>query len=150
MPSEDDGFGWPGRSNRRPRGARSSARLRLLAQVVEAARSLYVTAADRTVAKARREKRWADVARTRRAQAAAVYAAAGLPVPPPDDAVDLHRDAMVALLKSFASPSAGAELVSAGCCKACRADDGKVFKDLPGADHEAAPARGLLAWDLCV
>ena len=113
-------------------GAPAARRLKLAtapgsAQVVAASRSLYMSAAERAVTRARREKRWADVARIRRAQAAAVYAASGSPVPPPDDAVELHREAMVALLKSFGAPGSGAELVSAGCCKACRADDGKVF-----------------------
>jgi hypothetical protein len=98
------------------------------AHVVEASRALYTSAAERAVIKARREKRWADVARIRRAQAAAIYAASGSPVPPPDDAVELHREAMVALLRSFGTQGTGAELVSAGCCKACRADDGKVFR----------------------
>lgn len=97
-------------------------------QVVEASRALYLSAAERAVSKARREKRWAEVARIRRAQAAAVHAAAGSPVPPRDDAVELHREAMVALLRSFGTQGTGAELVSAGCCKACRADDGKVFR----------------------
>jgi hypothetical protein len=96
--------------------------------VVEAARRLYTSAADRAVVKARREKRWADVARIRREQAAAVFAAAGSPVPPPDEAVALHRDGMLALLRSFAGSGADAELVSAGCCRACRLDDGKVFR----------------------
>jgi hypothetical protein len=136
--------------------APSARRLKLAkapasAQVVAASRSLYLTAADRAVSKARREKRWADVARIRRAQAAAIYAASGSPVPPPDDAVELHREAMVALLKSFAAPGSGAELVSAGCCKVCRADDGKVFKITQELQERRLPhagcTRGICACD---
>lgn len=95
---------------------------------VEAARSLYVAAADRAASRARIDKRWIDLARIRRSQAAAEYAAVGAPVPPPEDIAALHREGMLALLRSFAAQGADAELVGAACCRACRADDGKVFK----------------------
>jgi hypothetical protein len=98
------------------------------AKVVEEARRMYLAAAERAVTKARREKRWAEVARIRREQAAAIFAAAGSPVPPPEDAAALHREGMLAQLRSFAAQGSDAELVSAGCCKACRVDDGKVFR----------------------
>jgi hypothetical protein len=121
------------------------------AQVVAASRSLYMSAAERAVSKARREKRWADLARIRRAQAAAVYAASGSPVPPPDDAVELHREAMVALLRSFGTKGTGAELVGAGCCKACRPDDGKVFTITQELTERRLPhagcTRGICACD---
>ena len=96
--------------------------------VVEASRRLYTTAAERAVARAKREKRWVDVARIRRDQAAAVFAAAGSPVPPPENAVEMHRDGKLALLRSFAAHGSDAELVSAGCCRACRVGDGKAFR----------------------
>ena len=120
-------------------------------RVVEASRTLYLGAAERAVIKARREKRWADVARIRRAQAAALYAASGSPVPPAADAVELHREAMVALLRSFGTKGTGAELVGAGCCKACRADDGKVFRITDELTERRLPhpgcTRGICACD---
>ncbi len=114
--------GVPSASRAKVEGAVPSARS------VDAARTLYVNAAERAAARARREKRWIDLARVRRAQAAAEYAAAGSPVPPPDDVVTLQREGMLALLRSFAAQGSDAELVSAGCCRICRADDGKVFR----------------------
>jgi hypothetical protein len=95
---------------------------------VDAARDLYLAAADAAVRAARSDKRLIDVSRIRRAQAAALFAAAGSPVPPPEDIAALHREAMLSLLRSLASQGTGAELVSAGCCAACRSDDGRVFK----------------------
>ena len=80
-----------------------------------------------------------------------MYAAAGSPIPPPDDAVELHREGMVALLRSFAAPGSGAELVGAGCCKVCRVDDGKVFKITEELTARRLPhagcTRGICACD---
>jgi hypothetical protein len=97
------------------------------AAAVEAARDAYLAAADQAVRRARRDRRWADVGRIRRAEAAAVFVAAGSPVPPPDDIVQLHREGMVAVLRELAVHTREAELVGARCCKTCRSDDGKVF-----------------------
>ena len=73
------------------------------AAVVEASRVLYMSAAERAVREARRGKRWADVGRIRRAQAAAVYLDAGSPVPPPDDVVAMHREGMAGVLRAHAA-----------------------------------------------
>lgn len=100
----------------------------LSASVVEASRTLYLEAAERAVRAARREKRWEVVSKVRREQAASLYAEAGGRVPPPDDVAALHREGMLAELRSLAETSRTAELVSAGCCAACRADDGKAFR----------------------
>jgi hypothetical protein len=121
------------------------------AEVVAAARRLYTTAADRAVVAARREKRWVDAAQIRRAQAAAIYAAGGSPVPPPDDVIALHQEGMAALLRSFAAQGSDAELVSAGCCPACRSDDGKVCRisqelRAPRLPHAGCP-RGICGCD---
>ena len=121
-------------------------------RTVEATRELYTKAAEKAVRTARREKRWADVARIRRAGAAASYAVAGAPVPPPDEIAALHREGMQAVLRSFqAQGTPAAELVSATCCKACRADDGKVFRIAdelrePRLPHEGCP-KGLCGCD---
>ena len=100
----------------------------LSADVVEAARALYIAHAESAARTARRAKRWTDVARIRRQEASATFRAAGSPVPPPDDLVALHREGMFAELRALTPVYAYAELVSAGCCRPCRADDGKVFK----------------------
>ena len=114
-------------------GVPAPARARISAQAptersVESARRLYMDAADRTVREARHEGRWTDVAHLRRAEAAAWFAALGSPIPPPEDVVALHREGMAAVLHSFAGQGTDVELVSAGCCPACRRDDGKAFK----------------------
>ena len=100
----------------------------LSGEVVEASRSLYLSNVENAIRTARRAKRWPEVARLRRQQAATLYAEAGSPVPPPDDIVELQRDGMLAELRKLQVDYASVELVSAGCCRACRADDGKVFK----------------------
>lgn len=109
-----------------PRARLASAPLS--AASVDAARTLYLRAADRAARAARRERRWADLARIRRDQAAALHVAAGAPVPPADDVVALHREGMDATLRSVAEGGADAELVSTGCCRACAADDGVVVR----------------------
>jgi hypothetical protein len=76
---------------------------------------------------ARADKRWKVVSRIRRAQALNLYEEAGRPVPPPDDVLDLHREALLAELRALQTTSKVAELASAGCCAACREDDGHSF-----------------------
>ena len=100
----------------------------LTAAVVQSTRTLYLNGADLAVRAARNEKRWQDVARIRREQAAALWAEAGGKVPPPTEVVDLHEEGMLAELRSMTRSSRDAELVSARCCKTCRADDGKAFR----------------------
>lgn len=98
------------------------------ADVVEAARVLYVSNAESAARAARTAKRWTEVARIRRQEASVLFRAAGSPVPPPEDLVALHREGMFAELRALTPLYADAELVSAGCCRPCRVDDGKVFK----------------------
>ncbi len=100
----------------------------LSADVVKSARALYLTTAERAAKAARREKRWGDVGRILREQAGALYEEVGSPVPPPDEIAGIHRDGMVAVLRSLQTFARDVELVSAGCCPACRADDGKAFQ----------------------
>lgn len=97
-------------------------------EVVDAARTLYIASAESAARTARKAKRWIEVARIRRQEAGARFRAAGSPVPPPEDLVDLHREGMLAELRALTPVYTDAELVSAGCCRPCRADDGKVFK----------------------
>lgn len=123
----------------------------LSAAVVRAARNLYLVAVEREVSAARREKRWEDVARMRRRQAAALFDEAGGVVPPSDEVVALHRDGMAATLRELATVSREAELVGAGCCRACRTDDERVFRivdelRVPRLPHADCP-RGLCACD---
>ncbi|MEI7745127.1 MAG: hypothetical protein WCK58_15430, partial [Chloroflexota bacterium] len=100
----------------------------ITAQVVEQSRVLYLLAADREIKAARHEKRWVDLATIREHQAAALWAAAGSPMPPPDDIVALSREGKAAVLRFLASQSPRVELVSSGCCRACAVDDGRTFK----------------------
>ncbi len=121
------------------------------AAVVEASRDLYVAAAERTVKAARRDRRWVVVAEVRRAEAAALHRDAGSPVPPSETLVALHREGTAAVLRSLVAMGPEAELVSAGCCPACRADDGLVVKIAaelrdPRLPHAGCP-KGLCACD---
>ena len=75
------------------------------AEVVEASKALYLSAVDNAVRAARRVKHWTEVARLRREQAAALFAEAGSPVPPPDDIVALHQEAAAAQLRALARPA---------------------------------------------
>lgn len=135
------------------RAARLSA-AEVSEQVVEGCRTLYMSAVERAFRAARRERRWEDAARIRRTQALALHRAAGSPMPPPEEAVRLHRDGTGAELRGIAEIAREAELVSASCCDACRADDGRIFRiaaelRLPRLPHEGCP-RGLCRcrWDL--
>ena len=119
------------------------------AEVVAASKALYLAAADSAVKEARRTKHWTDVGNLRREQAAALFAEAGHRVPPPDDIVALHREGAAAQLRAHAATGTYAELIGAGCCKACRKDDGRAFKiaeelRTPRLPHEGCP-RGLCA-----
>ena len=116
----------------------------LTAAAVDASRSLYLSGVELAVRSARNEKRWQDVARMRREQAAALWTEAGSKVPPPAEVVDLHEEGMLAELRSMTRSSRDAELVSAGCCKTCRADDGKAFRiaaelKVPRLPHAGCP-----------
>lgn len=123
-------------------------------QVVEACRTLYLGAVERSFRTARRERRWEDASHIRRAQALALHRAAGSPMPPPEGVVGLHRDGTAAELRGIAEIAREAELIGAACCDACRADDGRIFRvtaelRTPRLPHEGCP-RGLCRcrWDL--
>jgi hypothetical protein len=119
----------------------------LSSSVVEDSRAFYLSSAERAVRAARTAKRWPEVARIRRQQAAELYAEAGAPVPPPRDVISAHREGTLAELRGLSSVSDTAELVSAGCCRVCRADDQKTFRiaselRTPRLPHEGC-AKGL-------
>ena len=95
--------------------------------VVAASKELYLATAEREVRVARRDKRWDEVARIRRAQAATLYRASGSAIPPPDEIVALHRAWSEASLRSFVAIGARVELVAAGCCAICTRDNGRAF-----------------------
>jgi len=114
-------------------GADPSGRARLAAAPISAevaadSRAMYMASAEVSVRAARSEKRWKVVSRIRRAQATNLYEEAGRPLPPPDDILALHRDALLAELRGHLTTSKVAELASSGCCAACRKDDGQSFK----------------------
>jgi hypothetical protein len=94
---------------------------------VEDARALYLAAADDAARTSRVAKRWPNVSRIRRQQATALFNAAGKPVPVPNAIAGVRREAMIAELRALAVHYKGAELISSGCCRICRADDGHVF-----------------------
>jgi hypothetical protein len=95
--------------------------------VVVASKDLYLTAAERAVRAARRDKHWKEVARIRRQQAAALYRASGSAIPPPDEIVALHRAWSAAALRSLVAFGGHVELVAAGCCATCKRDNGRAF-----------------------
>ena len=96
--------------------------------IVSASKSLYLTAAERAVRTARRDKRWVEVARVRHDQAAALYRAEGSPIPPPDEIVALHREWSMAALRADARFGVQVELVAGGCCPTCGHDNGRAFR----------------------
>lgn len=123
----------------------------LSAEVVRSARALYVSAAEREVRSARHDRRWEDVARLRRRQAAAMYDEEGGLPPPSDEVLALHRDGVAATLRELATISKDAELVGAACCAHCRADNEQIFRiaeelRTPRLPHEGCP-RGLCSCD---
>ena len=123
----------------------------LTAAAVESSRTLYLVAAERAVRAARRDKRWDEVAQIRRRQAAALFMEAGGNPPPADEIVALHREGVAATLRALAAVSRDAELVGASCCRACRADDERIFRiadelRTPRLPHASCP-RGLCTCD---
>ena len=95
--------------------------------VAVASKDLYLTTAERAVRTARRDKRWKEVARIRRQQAAALYRASGSAIPPPDEVVTLHRESSAAALRSLVAFGGQVELVAADCCATCKRDNGRAF-----------------------
>jgi hypothetical protein len=135
-------------------GAPEDRRRRIVARTVSAesvvdARALYQAAAAKARHAAARAGNLDVVARIGREEAAALYHAAGSPVPVPEDIAAVHAAAMVALLKSLKATGTHAEIVGGSCCPACRSDDGRAFaiKDevrTPRLPHDGCP-RGLCA-----
>jgi hypothetical protein len=122
--------------------------------VVASARALYVATVERAFRAAKRDHEWEEASRIRREHATALYRLARSPLPPPSDLVALFREGVVAELRGIAEISRDAQMVSAGCCDACRADDRQIFRiatelRAPRLPHEACP-RGLCRcrWDL--
>ena len=123
----------------------------LSAAAVKSSRTLYLVAAEHAVRVARRDKRWDEVARIRRRQAAALFDEAGGSLPVADEIVTLYREGMAATLRALAAASREAELVGASCCPACRADNERIFRIVgelrtPRLPHAGCP-RGLCACD---
>jgi hypothetical protein len=137
-------------------GAPADRRNRLAAaplseSVVQSARTLYLSTADRAVRAARRDKAWEDVTRIRRRQAAALFEEEGSVPPPGDEVVALYREALTATLRGLSAIAREAELVGAACCPACRADNERIFKiadelRTPRLPHPGCP-KGLCACD---
>ena len=118
---------------------------------VRSSRDLYLDAAESAVQAARRAKRWDEVARIRRRQAAALFEEAGSSTPPADEIVALYRESVAATLRALATVSREAELVGASCCAACRMDNERIFRiadelRTPRLPHAGCP-RGLCACD---
>jgi hypothetical protein len=123
----------------------------LSAATVQAARSLYLGAADRGAREARQEKRWEDVARIRQRQVAALFDEAGGRPPVPAEILDLYRDGINATLRGLSALASDVELVGASCCADCRADNERIFRiadelRVPRLPHPDCP-RGLCACD---
>jgi ketosteroid isomerase-like protein len=122
--------------------------------VVEAARTLYMTTVERSFRSAKRDRRWEDASHIRREQAMALFRLAGSPLTPPEALVKLQRDGVVAELRGIAEIARDAELVSAACCDVCLADDGRICRitqefRVPRLPHQGCP-KGLCRcrWDL--
>jgi len=130
---------------------RSLAATPLNAATVASSRTLYMSTAEAAVRAARSAKDWDEASRIRRGQAVALAAEAGNSVPPVEEAVELHREAMAATLRALAKVTRRAELVGASCCAPCRADYGRSFRiadelRTPRLPHEGCP-HGLCACD---
>ena len=87
----------------------------------------------------------------RQIEADELYDDAGSPLPPPADIVAVYREAKAAVLHSLAAHSTVAELAAGTCCRACRADEGGLFKIAgelrkPRLPHDGCP-RGLCGCD---
>ena len=118
---------------------------------VAAARALYVTTVEFAVRTAKRERRWEDASLFLRDHAMVLFRMAGSPVPPPEEILELHREGAAAALRGIQDLARAAELVSAKCCGACRADDGKIFRiaqelRTPRLPHAGCP-KGLCRCD---
>jgi hypothetical protein len=143
---------WLERAARAKAPAKQLARLsaaKLTGSVVDRSRALYLESTERAVRAARRNAEWFVIARIRRDEAATLYAEAGSPVPPPEEIVALHREGMLAELRSIAATTQFAELVGAGCCPACRSGDSTsvmIATELrtPRLPHEGCP-KGICA-----
>jgi len=125
-------------------------------KVVASARTLYLSTAERGFRDAKRDDRWEDASRLKRDQAAALYRLGGSPIPPPDDVLAMHREALAAELRGIGRMAKEARLVGSTCCEACRADDGRTFRiaaELRSArlPHDRCP-KGLCRcrWDLAL
>ena len=95
---------------------------------VQAARALYLAAANRAFLAARREHRMADAATIRRTHALALLREQADPTVVPDDVLGLYRDAMIAELKAQREFGRDAELIAASCCDTCRDDNGLIAR----------------------
>ena len=120
-------------------------------RAVEAARAVYRTACDQAVRDAREAGQWVRVSRIRQTEADELYDDAGSPLPPPADIVAVYREAKAAVLHSLAAHSTVAELAAGTCCRACRADEGGLFRIAaelrkPRLPHDGCP-RGLCGCD---
>jgi hypothetical protein len=118
---------------------------------VDQARELYFAWVDKAARAARRTRRWVELARIKRDQAAALHREAGSAVPPPEEIVALHREWSTASLKAASAIGVDAELVSGGCCAICSKDDGRAFRistELrnPRLPHAGCP-KGLCGCD---
>jgi DNA-directed RNA polymerase subunit RPC12/RpoP len=119
--------------------------------VVHSAREVYLIAAERAVQTARRDKRWDEVSRIRRREAAALFEEAGGSPPVSDDIVVLYREGVAATLRGLRAVSREVELVGASCCQACRVDNERIFRiadelRTPRLPHAGCP-RGLCGCD---
>jgi len=125
-------------------------------KVVESAKTLYLSTAERQYRDAKREDRWEDASRLKREQAAALHRVAGSPATPTAEVLALHREAVSTELRGIGKMAKEAALVGNDCCDACRADDGRTFKiaaelRTPRLPHEGCP-KGLCycRWDLTI
>ena len=132
---------------------RKLAAARISEEVVEAARTLFMTTAERAFESAKRQHRWEDAARVKRDQASPSI---GPPAhqPPTDNVVTLYREGAAAELRGLAEIVREAELVADDCCDRCRVDDRRIVvisEELaaPSLPHQGCP-RGLCrcSWDL--
>jgi hypothetical protein len=130
------------------------ASARLTEDLVVAARALYLTTVDRAFRLAKREHDWEMASRLRREKATVLYRDAGSPLPVSAEFVEVFREGVAAELRGLAEISRDAELASASCCDACRADDrlvSRISQELrvPRLPHAGCP-KGLCRchWDL--
>ena len=109
------------------RAARLTA-AQLSEETVDAARALYMNTVQHAFRTAKRERRWEDASRIRREQAMALFRLPGSGSTPSEAVVTLHREGVAAELRGLAEIAKEAELVSAACCDACRADNGRIVR----------------------